>query len=74
MTTMLEHLGQDYDDVLLSCECDEYLIAAMMALPAGARWWDLTFKAWHIHLGYVAWFAADLRILDCKLLDGGDRR
>lgn len=35
---LFERLGQYYDDVLFSSECDEPALAAIMALPAWAGW------------------------------------
>ncbi|WP_077085873.1 hypothetical protein [Mycobacterium rhizamassiliense] len=73
MNVMLERLGQDYDDVLVNFEHnDESAVAAMVALPLRARWWDSTFKTWRIHPGYVGRLAANLRSLGYTVVDGGD--
>jgi hypothetical protein len=69
-----EHLGEYYDDVLVSLEYDKLVVAAISALPVWAGRWDTNFKVWRIHPGYADRLAADLRHLGYTVVDGGDRR
>jgi hypothetical protein len=72
---LFERLGHDYDDVLINVEHnDEPAVAAIVALPLWARWWDSTFKTWRIHPGYAQRLAANLRSLGYTVVEHGDRR
>jgi hypothetical protein len=53
-----EHLGEYYDDVLVSLEYDKRAVTAIRALPPSARHWDATSKVWRIHPGYAEQLAA----------------
>ncbi|ORJ57788.1 hypothetical protein [Mycobacterium simiae] len=71
IAVLFEHLGHDYDDVLVNVEYnDEPAVAAIVALPLWARWWDSTFKTWRIHPGYADRLAASLRSLGYRVVDG----
>jgi Helix-turn-helix domain len=55
-----EHVGEYYDDVLVSFEYNKRTVAAIRALPPGAGYWDPTFKVWRVHPGYAERLAAAL--------------
>jgi hypothetical protein len=63
LTIWFEHLGEYYDDVLVSLEYDKRAVTAIRALPPSARHWDATSKVWRIHPGYAEQLAATLRCL-----------
>jgi hypothetical protein len=56
-----EHVGEYYDDVLVTPEYDDRAVAAIRALPVWARRWDTTSNMWCIHPGYAERLAVDLR-------------
>jgi hypothetical protein len=58
-----EHLGEYYDDVLVSFEYDEPAVAAIGALRSWDGWWDADFKIWRVNPGYAERLAAELRSL-----------
>jgi hypothetical protein len=58
---LFEHLGEYYDDVLVSFRYNQRIVAAIRALPSGAGYWDATFKVWRIHPGYAERLATALR-------------
>jgi hypothetical protein len=55
-----EHLGEYYDDVLVSLEYDKRAVTAIRALPPSVRHWDATSKVWRIHPGCAEELAATL--------------
>jgi|SRR5271163_2668562 len=58
-----EHLGEYYDDVLVSLKkYDKRAVAAIRAFSPWAQW-DATAKVWRIHPGYAERLAADLQSL-----------
>jgi hypothetical protein len=59
-TVWFEHLGEYYDDVLVSLKYDKRAVAAIRALPPWAGHWDATSKVWRIHPGYAEQLAATL--------------
>ncbi len=65
-----EHIGEYYDDVLVTLECDERAVAAIRALPHWAQHWDATSKVWRIHPGYAERLADDLESLGCSVGGG----
>jgi hypothetical protein len=69
-----EHVGEYYDDVLVSLKYDERAVTAIRALPSWARGWDATFKLWRIHSGYAGPLATDLQSLGYTVNGDGDRR
>jgi hypothetical protein len=70
---LMEHLGEYYDDVLVSLKYDKRAVTTIRALPPWARHWDATSKVWCIHPGYAERLAADLRRLGYTVGGGGDR-
>jgi hypothetical protein len=62
-----EHLGEYYDDVLVTLEYDKRAVTAIRELirelPPWAGRWDTDFKVWRIHPGYADRLAADLKQL-----------
>jgi len=62
-TVLFEHLGEYFDDVLVSLKYDKRAVSTIRAFPPSAGYWDTTFKVWRIHPGYAERLAADLRRL-----------
>jgi hypothetical protein len=58
-----EHVGEYFDDVLVTLEYNERAVAAIRALPQWAWHWDATSNVWRIHPGYAERLAASLRSL-----------
>jgi hypothetical protein len=63
LTVWFEHLGEYYDDVLVSFEYDEPAVAAISALLSWDGWWDVDFQVWRVNPGYADRLAAALRDL-----------
>jgi hypothetical protein len=51
LTVWFEHLGEYYDDVLVSFEHDEPAVAAIRALLSWDGWWDADFQVWRVNPG-----------------------
>ncbi|WP_131812139.1 hypothetical protein [Mycobacterium mantenii] len=73
---MFEHIGEYFDDVLVSPiygARSERAVAAINALPSWARRWDAAFEVWRIHPGYADRLAINLSRLGFTVGDGNGR-
>jgi hypothetical protein len=68
-----EHLGEYFDDVLVSLKYERRAVRAIRALPPWTRHWDATSKVWRIHPGYADQLAATLWCLGYTVHASGDR-
>src|SRR3954451_19546405 len=60
LAVLFEHLGEYYDDVLVSLKYDKRAVTAIRALPLSDRRWDATSKVWRVHPGCAEKLAATL--------------
>jgi hypothetical protein len=69
LTVWFEHLGEYFDDVLVTHEYDERAVKATRALLTGAGYWDADFKVWRIHPGYAERLVVTLRDLGYTVIE-----
>ena len=55
-----EHVGEYFDDVLVTLKCNRRAAKAIRALPRWAGHWDAASRVWRIHPGYADRLADDL--------------
>jgi hypothetical protein len=72
-TVWYEHLGEYFDDVLVSLKYDKRAVTAISALPSWARHWDAASNVWRIHPGCADELAAVLGRLGYTVVGSGDR-